>query len=194
MGDGEQMRNDGQWDIEAERRAGPIAQAVGDGVALVEGEDAQIGNLWQVLAMQSVVVLADTSLPGTVLITEVDLHARYGAQLVVPAHFLALVVRESATHRLGNRFSLAEKPASAEAAVASCILASNTIRLVHSTSTQAPQTINKFPRPQPARIIDTNHPGNPCQGSAACGATSLAQTGDELAAQFNTRLGEGGKV
>lgn len=103
------MRKDSQRGVETVRRGWLVVQAVGNGVELVLGEHAQIGALGQVLAQQSVGVLAGATLPGAVPIAEVDLHARGSAQFLVPAHLLALVVSEAATHGFGNRIQFGRK-------------------------------------------------------------------------------------
>jgi hypothetical protein len=92
-----------QREMKGTRGAWWAVQAVGEGVEVGLGVDGQIGALAQVLAQQPVGVLAGSSLPGAVRVTEVDLHARAGSELAVARHLLALVVRH--TERLRERSS-----------------------------------------------------------------------------------------
>lgn len=110
-------------------------QTISDAVQIVLAEDAQVRALGQVLAQQPVGVLASAALPGAVWIAEVHRHAGASCEVLVARQFLALVIGQALAHRLGNELSLALKPASADAAVASSIFASSTRRLERSTST-----------------------------------------------------------
>jgi len=103
--------------------AWPSVEAVGNGIEIVLGEGAQVGALGQVLAQQAVGVLACAALPGTVGVAEVD-HAGSGGEILVASQLFALIVGQAVTQWCGDRMSLAEKPASAEAAVASSMRAS----------------------------------------------------------------------
>ena len=72
----------------------PAVETIGDGVEVILTVDREVSALGQILAQQAVGVLAGTTLPGTVRVAEVDLHACCGAEFLVARHFLALVIRE----------------------------------------------------------------------------------------------------
>ncbi len=81
-------------------RAG--VEQVGNGIELLLAVRGQVRALGQVLADQSVGVLAGAALPGAVRVTEVHHHTRVGCQLSVARHFLALVVGQRLAHGFGD--------------------------------------------------------------------------------------------
>src|ERR1700710_2742686 len=115
--------------------AGAAVQAVGDSVEFVLTVDREVRAFRQILPQQPVGVFASTALPGTVRVAEVHLHAGGGGEFPMARHFFALVVSKACCNGATIELSLAEKPASADAAVASSVLASSTRRLVRSTRT-----------------------------------------------------------
>src|SRR5258707_12640095 len=78
-------------------------EAVGDGIEFVLTEDRDVSTLRQILPQQPVGVLAGTALPWTVRIAEVHAHAGGGAELLMPGHFLTLVVGEALAQWGGDR-------------------------------------------------------------------------------------------
>ncbi len=81
-------------------RAG--VEQVGNGIELLLAVHGQVRALGQVLADQSVGVLAGAPLPRAVRITEVHHHTRVGCQLSVARHLLALVVGQRLAHGFGD--------------------------------------------------------------------------------------------
>ena len=92
----------GQGRVEPVRGARPV-QAVGDAVEIVLAAVAQVRALGQVLTQQRVGVLARASLPRTVRVAAVNLHASALRQIPVTAQLLALVVGGASAQRRGNR-------------------------------------------------------------------------------------------
>src|ERR1700740_3450602 len=78
-------------------------EAVGDGIELVLAVDREVSAFWQVLTHQPVGVLAGAALPRAVRIAEVHAHAGGGAELLMPGHFLTLVVGEALAQWGGDR-------------------------------------------------------------------------------------------
>jgi hypothetical protein len=72
----------------------------GDVIQVILGEAGQVGSLGQVLAQQAVGVFVRSALPWAVRIGEVHLDAGALGQLLVSAHFLALVVGQRLAHGL----------------------------------------------------------------------------------------------
>ena len=101
--------------VDADRRvevvdgAWSAVELIGNRIELRLAVNRQIGALWQVLADQPIDVLAAASLPRAVRITEVNLDARVGAQLCMPGHLFALVVRQRMAHGFGNAAQLGRK-------------------------------------------------------------------------------------
>ena len=126
------------------RSARPVVQAVGDSVEFVLCVDREVGSFGQVLSQQPVGVFTCAALPGAMGVAEVHAHAGGRSEFLMAREFLALVIGKVWRGGSGIELSLAEKPARAEAAVASSILASSTSRLVRSTSTP---TEDWFPAP-----------------------------------------------
>ena len=84
-------------------RAG--VEQVGNGIELLLAVHGQVRALGQVLADQSVGVLAGAPLPRAVRVTEVHHHTRVGCQLSVARHLLALIVGQ---RRIGNSTTFPE--------------------------------------------------------------------------------------
>ena len=74
--------------------SGPTVQTVGNGIEFVLTVDREVGVFGQILAKQSVGVLAGSALPGAMWVTEVDVHASGGGKLLMPRHLLTLAVRQ----------------------------------------------------------------------------------------------------
>src|SRR6202051_5409291 len=81
-------------------------EAVGDGIEFVLTVDREVSTLGQILPQQPVGVLAGTALPWTVRIAEVHAHAGGGAELMMPGHFLTLVVGEALAQWGGDRIQI----------------------------------------------------------------------------------------
>src|ERR1700751_1597318 len=81
-------------------------EAVGDAIEFVLAVDREVSALRQILPQQPVGVLAGTALPWTVRIAEVHAHAGGGAELLMPGHFLTLVVGEALAQWCGDRIQL----------------------------------------------------------------------------------------
>ena len=75
--------------------SGPTVQTVGNGIEFVLTVGREVGAFGQILAKQSVGVLAAPALPGAMWITEVDVHAGGAGKLLMPRHLLTLVVRQA---------------------------------------------------------------------------------------------------
>ncbi len=71
---GQCLREHFQRGLPVVRSAGPGVQTVGDGVELVLAEDAEVGAPRQVLADETIGVLAGAALPRAVRVAEVHLH------------------------------------------------------------------------------------------------------------------------
>ena len=67
----EHVREDGQRGVEAMSGTRPGVEAVGDGIEIFLAVDAQIGALGQVLAQETIGVLAGAALPWAVWVAEV---------------------------------------------------------------------------------------------------------------------------
>ncbi len=78
-------------------------EAVGNGVQVSLGVHRQVGALGQILAQQSVGVLAGAALPGAVGVTEVHAHAGVGGELGMAGHLSTLVVRHALAQWRSNR-------------------------------------------------------------------------------------------
>src|SRR5258708_24983955 len=78
-------------------------EAVGDGIEFVLTVDREVGAFWQVLTQQPVGILTGAALPRAVRIAEVHAHAGGGAELLMPGHFLTLVVGEALAQWGGDR-------------------------------------------------------------------------------------------
>ena len=71
---------------------GSVVHLVGNGVEVVLAVHREVGALGQILAQHPVGVLARASLPGTVRVAEVHLHARALGEGLMSCHLAALVV------------------------------------------------------------------------------------------------------
>ncbi len=94
-----------RW-VEAVDGARAAVEPVGDRIELLLAVDRQVRTLGQVLAQQAVDILATAPLPRTARVAEVDPDAGGLRQLGVARHFLAAVVGEGLSHRLGNAAQL----------------------------------------------------------------------------------------
>lgn len=135
VGIGQHLRKHLQRRTEFMRRARSAVEAVGDGIQVRLGVHRQVSALGQILAQQSVGVLAGATLPGAVRITEVHSHTGAGGEFGMARHLPALVVVMLWRTGAAMDCSLAVKPARADGAVASGICTSNSRRLERSTST-----------------------------------------------------------
>ena len=79
---------------EAQRLAWSGVQFPGNGIQLFLSEATQVATLGQVLPQQTVGVLVDAALPGTVWIGEVNLYPGGFSQPLMCRHFTALIVRQ----------------------------------------------------------------------------------------------------
>jgi len=80
--------------LEAQRLAWPGVQFPGNRIQLFLSEATQIATLGQVLPQQTVGVLVNAALPGTVRIGEVDLHTGGFHQPLMCRHFSPLIVSQ----------------------------------------------------------------------------------------------------
>jgi hypothetical protein len=67
----------------------PAVEAIGDSVEVILTVDREVSALGQILAQQTVGVLACATLPGAVRVAEIDLHAGICGEFLVARHFLA---------------------------------------------------------------------------------------------------------
>jgi hypothetical protein len=94
------------WRIEGVDCAWPVDELIGNRFELRLVLNQQIVALGQVLPDQSIEVLATAPLSRAVRVIEGYLDAPVGAQLCMPSHLLALVVRQRLAHRFGNAAQL----------------------------------------------------------------------------------------
>ena len=80
--------------LEAQRLAWPGVQFPGNRIQLFLSEATQVATLGQALPQQTVGVLVNAALPGTVRIGEVDLHPGGFGQPLMCRHFPALIVSQ----------------------------------------------------------------------------------------------------
>jgi hypothetical protein len=212
MGCFEHCGEDLQRGVEGMRRAGSIVQAVGNVVEFGLRVDGQIGALGQVLPQQPIGVLAGATLPRAVGVAEVHLHARAGGEITVARYLLALVVGQAVAHRLGNRIQLGRKARQragcrrivhlGQQHQAAGALDEHTHEgLVAGTFDEVTLPVARHdavlylgrPHMDADHVGDRAAPVHTALARHACAAT-VAQAGDELAAQFAARVRVDGRV
>jgi len=92
--------------VEAVDGTRAVVEQVGNRIELSLAVNRQVGAFGQVLADQSIGVLAGSALPGAMRVTEVHHHAGVGRQFGMARHLLALVVGQGLAHRFGNAAQL----------------------------------------------------------------------------------------
>ena len=87
-------------------RAGPLFETFSDRIKLFLAVDGQVLALGEVLAQETVGVLAGSPFPGAMRVAEIDLDPGLGGQLGMARHIFALVIGQRLAHRLSNAVEL----------------------------------------------------------------------------------------
>jgi len=82
-----------RWFHPAERLSRPVVEHVSHSIEMALAMDREVRTSREVLPKQAVGILVRASLPGTVGVAEVDLHAGGDTELPVTGHLLAAVPR-----------------------------------------------------------------------------------------------------